>query len=437
MRGLRTASLMGFVFLAAISASGQERGEVERSGLGWQERIEKTVESAAGGTLTVVSDRGGIEVTAWEQNQVQVTVIKKADSFTEAEARKLFEALEVRIASEGTGVQVTAAAAAGRRLRDLEVEVEVRVPARYSVDLKTAGGGIAVGDLGGNVKAETAGGGISVGQVTDGSVEVKTAGGGIEIKGIANGNGRAETAGGGISVGDVTGDLHAETSGGGISVGRVGGTLTVETAGGGIRIGQGGTTVEAETAGGGIEVGGGTGSVRAKTAGGGIRIGPTAGPVEAETAGGGIDIGEAGSSVRAETAGGGITVAGSGGPVVVETAGGGISIAKAKGYIEAKTSGGGIEAELVLADPAADTHCTLETAGGDVEIRLPAELAATVDAEIRVEGWHHRDYQIETDFGLKVEGQDTDRITAQGTLNGGGDLIRLRTVNGDIRIKRR
>ena len=199
----------------------------------------------------------------------------------------------------------------------------------------------------------------------------------------------------------------------------------------------GGTEVVAETAGGGIDVGGGAGTVRAKTAGGGIRIGPTAGPVEAETAGGGIEIGETGSSVRAATSGGGISVAGSGGPVVVKTAGGAIRIAKARGYIEAQTAGGGIEAELALADPAADTHCTLEAAGGDLVIRLPAELAATVDAEIRVEGWRHRDYRIETDFPLEVSGLGTDRITAQGTLNGGGDLIKLRTSNGDIRIRKR
>lgn len=437
MRGIWAVSLLGLACWAAAPASGQERGEVERSGQGWQERIEKTLDTTAGRTLVVTSDRGGIEVTAWDRDQVQVIVIKKVDSFTEAEARKQFETLEVRIADDSSGVRVTAASTAGRRLSGLEVEVEVNVPSRYSVNLKTQGGGITVGDLEGNVWAETAGGGISIGQVTNGSVGVKTAGGGIEIKGIANGNGLAETAGGGIDVGDVTGDLQVKTAGSGISVGKVGGKLKAETAGGGIEIRAGGVEVIAETAGAGIEIGGGAGAVRAKTAGGGIRIGPTAGAVEAETAGGGIDIGETGSSVHAETAGGGITVAGSGGPVVAKTAGGGISIAKARGYLEAETSGGGIEAELILADPAADTHCTLESVGGDVELRLPAELAATVDAEIRVEGWHHRDYQIQTDFGLKVEGQGTDRITAQGTLNGGGDLIRLRTVNGDIRIKKR
>ncbi|MEW6751124.1 MAG: hypothetical protein AB1505_09105 [Candidatus Latescibacterota bacterium] len=53
--------------------------------------------------------------------------------------------------------------------------------------------------------------------------------------------------------------------------------------------------------------------------------------------------------------------------------------------------------------------------------------------------WPARRYQILSDFPLEIHGdsRDSDAITARGTLNGGGDLIRLRTTNGDIEIRRR
>jgi hypothetical protein len=47
-----------------------------------------------------------------------------------------------------------------------------------------------------------------------------------------------------------------------------------------------------------------------------------------------------------------------------------------------------------------------------------------------------RDYQIYSDFPLKIDGAGSRLITATGKINGGGDLIKLNTTNGDIRIRK-
>ena len=160
--------------------------------------------------------------------------------------------------------------------------------------------------------------------------------------------------------------------------------------------------------------------------------------MDARTGGGGISVEGSGGPVVAKTGGGSISVDGSGGPVVVKTGGGSISIEEARGYIEAKTGGGSITAELAIDDPEVDTHCTLETGGGDITIYLPAELQATIDAELRLKR-PKRTYTITSDFPLEIEGDpdSSDRLTARGTMNGGGGLIRLRTTNGDVRIEKR
>jgi DUF4097 and DUF4098 domain-containing protein YvlB len=424
--------------LLVVSAShGQPAVTVERDGLGWQEKVEQTLNLAAGDSLWIKSAQGQIDVTTGSGEQVRLRVTKKAHSFTEGEAKRLFAAMAVQSTATPGATRVTVASASGETVEGLEITVEAQVPTRCSVDLVTMGGAITVADLNGSVKALTQGGSIRVGQLTDGSFDLVTAGGSIQCQGARNGQGRARTSGGEISVGDVSGDLLVSTQGGGIAVAGVGGALEAHTAGGGIEIAAGGTRVLATTAGGSISVGSSAGPVEVSTAGGGIRIGAVAGAVKAATAGGEVVIGRADGAVEAETAGGSISIAGSGGPVKAHTTGGSIRIANAGGSIEALTTGGAIEADLALADPAADTHCDLETLGGDLTLTLPPTLSATVDAEVTVDGWWSRNCTIHTDFPLTVKGEASRRVTAAGTLNGGGDLVRLRTTNGDINLRRR
>ena len=441
MKTLRNAAFFTIIglFLLVVPGVAQERGEIAEETNGWIERIEKTVEAGKGGTLEVTADKGHINVNTWRQNQVRVVVEKMADVFTEEEARKVLEDFQVYITTKGKNVRVLAESDRDRRLRDMDIDIVVTVPEQYNVDLETAGGSIEIESLEGDVTAVTSGGSIEVGQIKNGSVDVMTSGGSIEIKGIENGNGTAKTAGGSISVGDVSGDLEVKTSGGSIEIGRIGGELMARTAGGSIEIKEGGKNIDAHTAGGSIEVGQAGGDIEVKTSGGGIEVGSAKGMIKAHTAGGSIEIGETLGAVEAGTAGGSISVDGSGGPIEVKTSGGSIDVENARGYIEAETAGGSIKAELVIADKEVDTHCTLESSGGNVIIYLPAELAATIDAELRIQRRARRNYKIISDFPIEIEGDEkgTRRITGQGAINGGGDLIQLRTTNGDIEIRKR
>mgnify|MGYP003974854265 FL=1 len=429
---------VGWIFLLAVAAGAKvRRGDISEEMNGWIEEIDEVVETGVGGKLVLVADMGEIEVKTWDKGSVHVEVEKFADVFTEAEAEKVFGDFQVEISREGKDVSVEIGSKRDRRLRSLHATIEVTVPRKYSVDLETEGGGIEGGGLEGDVVARTSAGGIEIGKIENGSVIVETSAGGISIEGIENGDGIVKTSAGGISVGDVTGNLQVKTSSGGIEIGEVGGALVAKTSAGGIDIDKGGADVLATTSGGGISVKEAKGNVEVATAAGGIDIGPAGGWIKAKTSGGGISIDKAGGAVEAETSAGGIEVDGSGGPVVVKTSSGGIEIEDARGYIEAKTAAGGIEAELAISDPEVDTHCTLETSAGNVTIYLPAKLKATIDAELRIEGRPHRKYEIISDFPIEIDGERGRRITGEGAINGGGDLIKLRTTNGDIEIKKR
>jgi FlaG/FlaF family flagellin (archaellin) len=164
MKDIRTF-LIATVLLVAVVAvqAAQVRGEIEEESDGWVETIDEVIDVAAGGTLMLDVDRGGIEVDSVDRKGVRVIIEKTADVFTESEARRVLQDYKVEITRDGNDVRVTAESKSDRRTRSLYVSVRVVVPSRYSIDVRTGGGGIEVGDLEGNVTAHTSGGGIEVG----------------------------------------------------------------------------------------------------------------------------------------------------------------------------------------------------------------------------------------------------------------------------------
>ena len=344
------------------------------------ERTETTIEAVRGGVLHLVTKQGDVEVDTWRRDEVRVVVEKRSDVSDEAQALALFEAFQVTTTPASDTVQVRAGAREGDSLASVTVRLVVRVPSQFGVYIETAKGGIVISDLGGDVEART--------------------------------------EWGGVTLNSVKGDVMAETGAGGITMNNVDGSMELKTGRGGITFNTVNGDVNAETGAGGITVNSGAGSVEVKADRGDIAINQRKGDVKAETGGGGIKVKDLS------------------GPVVVRTREGKIEISGALGYIEATSESGSIEAELRIADDGVDTHCKLLTGSGDVTIYLPKELAATIDAELRIEGLARRDWAIYSDFPIDIGEESESRIVGRGEINGGGDPIVLRTKNGDIRIKK-
>ena len=199
-----------------------------------------------------------------------------------------------------------------------------------------------------------------------------------------------KTLGAGISIGDLEGEVRSQTAGGNLRIGRIKGSVWGQTAGGS------------------IEVEGTEGNTDVKTSGGGITIGNVAGKVDATTAGGSIRIDKSTGSVNANTSGGNITVE------------------EVMGNINAKTFGGSVKA-YISGQPEGD--CSLETAGGSVTAYIAEDVA--IDVEARTSGGH-----VSTDVPVIVQGKIRGN-RLQGTVNGGGPLLKLRTFGGSIRLRKK
>ena len=103
------------------------------------------------------------------------------------------------------------------------------------------------------------------------------------------------------------------------------------------------------------------------------------------------------------------------------------------GPIRAVTSAGSIQAELL---PSGRTlfDSDIQTWQGDVTLALPESVALTLRAIVE----NSQGNRIKSDFPLHIfrEAEDAGRPVeiAEGTIGGGGALVKIRTLDGNIVI---
>ena len=346
--------------------------------------------------LRLQTDIGNIRVKTQNSGQVSYRVRIETDS-SQPGARKLLEQFAVSARTTPDGALIRGSVLWRTFRGRLWVDFEVNVPRNYQLDVVTHAGNIVTEDIDGRVTLFTSGGNITAGRL--------------------GASGRLETQGGHITVRDVAGDLTAITAGGHIDVGSVQGHAVLRSGGGHIRAAALQGDAELETAGGNISV---------------QRAGDN---VIATTAGGRLDFGEAAGAIRAKTGGGGIRIARVAGPTQLETTGGSIYLTKVEGAVRASTAAGSITAWF-LAEGKLPGASQLECGQGDIVVYLPRELSVTIDATIE----RATDHRVEADpaLPLKVEyvdlGPGLRGVRAAGELNGGGELLRLKTVAGNIKL---
>jgi TonB family protein len=378
-------------------------------------------ETRNGLRLHLSADLGDIKIltaSSSERPRVRYKVRIETDA-RNREARKLLKEYSLAVKSTLAGVWITGTTPSGTRERPAAqfwVNFEVAVPPDYDVDVSTQGGDIETQDIGGAASLVSQGGNITAGRI--GMVTRVSAAAGRPVA-------RLETQGGHINVLDVAGDLHAYTAGGHINARNVSGDAVLHTAGGHIRADR-------------I-----SGKADLETGGGNITVREVRSSVAVRTAGGQIDFGEAYGSVRAHTGGGGIRVVHVAGPIELETSDGSICLTKVAGSVRAATGSGTITAWISPEAPQGEPRrvmlsgaSLLESGQGDIVVYLPRKLAATIEAVVESGG--EKRIQADPALPLKVSlasARGSGPVRAEAALNGGGEVLRLKTGSGTIRLQ--
>jgi TonB family protein len=351
--------------------------------------------------LKLVTDLGNVHISTNGSGQVSYRVRLETDS-REPEAQNLLRPYVLTARTSPAGVELTGQAPWHNFRGRLWVNFEVSVPRNYNLHVLTQAGNVETQDIDGRVSLVTSGGNITAGRV-----------GGPEAAGA-----RLETQGGHITVEDANGDLRAFTAGGHISAANVQGDAVLRSGGGHIRAG----TIR--------------GTAQLETEGGNISVQRAGADVTATTGGGQIDFGEAAGSIRARNGSGGIRILRVVGPTQLETSGGSIFLTKVQGTVHASTAAGTITAWLTP-DGKLFEASQLESGQGDIAVYLPRELPVNIEATIEMADNHRID--ADPSFPLKLSYLDSGAggraVRGECALNGGGQVLRLKTVAGDIRLK--
>ena len=151
--------------------------------------------------------------------------------------------------------------------------------------------------------------------------------------------------------------------------------------------------------------------------------------LELKTVNGTIDVKDISGAVDAKTTNGRIGLSGIVGAIQAKTTNGKIGLLEVLGPINAKTANGSIKAE-VGGSGEQQYEIRAATTNGGIEVTLPKGLKANLKAST-VNG------KINTDFPVTVTVKGLISKSVDGVINGGGELIHLKTVNGSIRLKER
>ncbi len=392
-QAIQLASVAVMVTALASLALCQET-RVYREGNNWVQEMTGNLGTAK--NLRAKLAAGSVRVQGGSQAGITYVIHRKAYTSSEQQARHEFESYRISAMVKGDTAWIVAES--GGRDRRCSDDFVVNVPRNLDW-----------------VKVETGGGNVSATSIV-GRVELSSGGGNLHLD-------------------DIGGEVTAETGGGTIEVGSVQGNVKLETGGGNIKIASVKGEIRAESGGGSLALISGLQGAVLETGAGSIRVEKCSGTVKATTGGGSIDLGEIGGPAEIETGAGSIRLASAKGRVQAQTGGGSIQLDGATS-VKAETAAGGIVVKLLSgADHRSDS--TLETSAGDITVYLANDLAISIRAEIEIANGHtiRSDFQ---DIHVSTEGGQwgPKTVTAEGQLNGGGPVLKVRTNSGNVSFRR-
>jgi len=300
---------------------------------------------------------------------------------------------DIRVSAENAGgrIRILSEYTDRGKRSNCAVDINVSIPARMDLESRTRGGNVNVSGVEGKIAGETLGGNLGFKGIK-GTLNMSTKGGNISLE-DSNADGKISTMGGNINARNVAGNIDASTMGGNIHLDNV--------------VQREGHSINA--------------AVNVSTMGGNIYVANAPHGANVQTKGGNIGIDRASNFVEAETMGGNIL------------------IKEHDGRLKANTKGGNITATIIPGSK--DQNIDIRSLGGRIELNLPTAFSGIFDLETRCSRRGRGTCQIQSDFPIqkRESGEGSAERTAYGTgtTGGGANKVVVRTVGGDIVIKKR
>ncbi|HKQ57352.1 MAG TPA: hypothetical protein VJY35_05755 [Candidatus Eisenbacteria bacterium] len=155
--------------------------------------------ASAGETLEIKLMTGaGVRIIGWDKDEISV-----ASDWTDEKCRDA--EFEVQRLSQGALVATRYPAGTGVVTHNCSFSIEIKLPRKFDVRIRSAGGGVAIQDMRGDVTGTTGGGSIEVSGLR-GSIRLRTGGGSIMVR-DSDLEGSLATGGGAVRFTNVSGGV--------------------------------------------------------------------------------------------------------------------------------------------------------------------------------------------------------------------------------------
>jgi DUF4097 and DUF4098 domain-containing protein YvlB len=354
-----------------------------------QADFEKEFATSAGKKVDIdLKTGGGIAIRGWARDSVLVRGFREGRDGDDA-------TLEMELTS--SGVSVRSYYAGSRRNRNGGIRLEISVPRRYDVRVESMGGGVSIDDVEGTMTGKTMGGELTLTGLK-GNLDLLTMGGAVTLR-HSDVDGSVKTMGGAVDVEDVTGNVKPSSMGGNVTQKNI-------------------TRRSGEKSGGEVNI---------------------------STMGGAINVDDAPEGAVLSTMGGPIHVRSAARFVKAKTMGGEVRLDAVDGWIDATTMGGDMKATMTGDPSAGKRSVALSSMAGDITLSVPAGLSMDITIELSYTEGHEGEYTITSDFPIRQEvsrewerdnGSPRKTIHGTGTVSGGNNRITLKTINGNVTLKK-
>ncbi len=326
---------------------------------------------------------GSITIRGWSSESVQVSADVSGRSA---------ENVDLKVEEHDGGVLISTRYLEERRSQNTSIHLDVRVPSLFNVKISSMGGGVTIDGVEGTFSGKTMGGELDLSNLK-GELHLTTMGGEIRLTN-SDVDGTVKTMGGKALVEDVFGNVKVTSMGGAVTRRRV-------TRTNGESIGE---------------------------------------QVNINTMGGDIDVSDAPFGADVHTMGGDITIDSASDTVKAKTMGGDIRLREIDGSVNATTMAGDVQVTV-----RGNHDVDLTSMHGGITLILPDGDDFAIDIELDYTKNSSRNYKIISDFPIdQTESADWDydrgsprkTIHATGTVGGGSRRVVIRTVNGNVYLKK-
>ncbi len=374
--------------------------------------FERSLSASAGGVLVLdLNAGGGVTVRGWDEPRVSVRARLGGLHWRD---------VEVDIERESDGVRVGSRFTRRSGNQSTSNQFEINVPRRYDVRISSSGGSFTLVNLDGRFTGHTGGGDLVLERLT-GSARLTTGGGEILVS-DSDLSGTVRTGGGLVRISNVRGGLRGSSGSGPVIYGEsVDGSRRSTTDISSVQVGRDGAS---------ISVG---------------RTEYRSGTLNITKAGGSVDLDAAPNGAVIHTGGGNVNVGRSVGLVDATTGGGDVEIGPVAGSARASTGAGEVR---IVVDKVRDGDQTIEASSGKgrIIIELPADFEGRLDLETAHTRTHEETARIRSDWELERQpltdwddryGTPRRFLRATAVIGRGNGRVVVRTVNGEIEIRRR